>query len=124
MCPKKYVVGDRQAKQRSESDDVLIVCFSCLCAVTLNDVIIHNRAVEVSSTAVRGGFDRLLMTPLMACENPSWYKNLAVLAQAANRMRDNFAAVPTRTSDAPVWVQAHKMQSLRWIDCIVKPRRV
>ena len=38
--------------------------------------------------------------------------------------RDNFAAVPTRTSDAPVWVQAHKIQYLRWRDCIMKMRRV
>ena len=33
----------------------------------------------------------------------------AALAQAANRTRENFAAVTTRTSYAPVWVQAHKM---------------
>ena len=35
LCPKKYVVGDCQAKQRSESDDVLLVCFSHLRAVVL-----------------------------------------------------------------------------------------
>ena len=38
------------------------------------------------------------------------------LAQVANQMRENFAAVLTHTSDAPVWVQAQKMQSLRWRD--------
>ena len=61
----------------------------------------HNRAAEVSSTALRGGFDRFLMTPWMACQNPSRYKNREVLSQAANRTREYFAAVPTRTSDAP-----------------------
>ena len=84
----------------------------------------HNHAAEVSSTAVRGGFDRFLMTPWMSCQNPSWYENHEALAQAADRTRENFAAVPTRTSDAPVWVQAQKMQSLRWRDCIVKPRSI
>ena len=88
------------------------------------DVMMHNRAAEVSSTAVRGVFDRFLMTPWMACQNPSRYKNREVLSQAANRTREDFAAVPTRTSDAPVWVQAQKIQSLRWRDCIVNPCRV
>ena len=68
----------------------------------------HNRAAEVSSTAVRGGFDRFLMTPWMACQNPLWYTNRKELAQAANRTRENFTAVPTCTSDSPVWVQAQK----------------
>ena len=84
----------------------------------------HNRAAEVSSTAVRGGFERFLMTPWMACQNPSWYKNREAIAQVAKPTRENFASVPTRTSDAPMWVQAQKMQYLRWRDCIVKPRRV
>ena len=84
----------------------------------------HNRAAEVSSTAVRGGFKCFLMTPLMACQNLSCYKNCAALAQAANRTRDNFAAVPTRTSYAPVWVQEQKIQSLRWIDGIVIPSQI
>ena len=39
----------------------------------------QTRAAEVSSTAVRGGFDRFLMTPWMACQNPSKYKNRAAL---------------------------------------------
>ena len=59
----------------------------------------------MSSTAVRGGFGRFLMTPWMACQNLSCYKNCATLAQAANRTRENFAAVPTRICYAPVWVQ-------------------
>ena len=37
LCPKKYVVGYHQAKQKSESDDVLVVCFSCLRAVALKE---------------------------------------------------------------------------------------
>ena len=61
----------------------------------------HNRAAEVSSTAVRGIFDRFLMTPLIACQNPSCYKNRAALVEVANRTRENFVAVPTRTSYAP-----------------------
>ena len=69
----------------------------------------RTRAGEVSSTAVRGGFDLFLMTPRMACQNPSCYKNRAALAQAANQTRENFAAITTRTSYAPVWLQAHKM---------------
>ena len=99
---------------------------SCYFFFTLvrTDVMMHNSAAEVSSTAVRGGSNRLLMTPWTACQNPSWYKNRKALTQAANLTRENFAAVPTRTNDAPVWVQAQKMQSLRWKDCIVKPRRV
>ena len=122
ICAEKYVVGNRQDKQRSESDDVLVVCFSCLCAVALKeftlvpvglracyffctlvrtDVMMHKRAAEVSSTAVRVGIDRFLMTPWMACQNPSWYKNRKALAQAANQTRKNFCAVPTHTSDAP-----------------------
>ena len=81
-------MGYRQAKQRSESDDVLVVCSSRLRAVALKefrlvpvgpracyffctlvrtDVMMHNRAAEVILTAVRGGFDRFLMTPWMAC---------------------------------------------------------
>ena len=88
------------------------------------DVMMHNRAADVSSTAVRGGFDRFLMTPWMACQNPSCYKNCAALAQAANGTRVNFAAVPTRTIYAPVWVQTQKMKSRRWRDGIVMPRRV
>ena len=122
LCPKKYVVDDCQTKQRSESADVLVVYFSRLRAVTLKeftlvtagprayyffctlvrtDVMMHNRAAEVSSTAVRGGFDRFLMTPWMTCHNPSWYKNREALAQAANPTRENYASVPTHTSDAP-----------------------
>ena len=61
----------------------------------------RTRAAEVSSTAVRGGFGRFLMTPWNVCQNPSCYKNRAALAQAANRTRENFAAVTTRTSYAP-----------------------
>ena len=72
------------------------------------DAMIHNHAAEVISTAVKGGFDRFLMTPWMACQNPSWYKNREALAQAAKPTRDNFAVVPTRISDAPVWLQAQK----------------
>ena len=94
------------------------------CTLVRTDVMMHNRAAEVSSTAVWGGFDRFLMTPWMACQNPSWYKNREALAQVANQTRENFAAVPTRTSDTPMWVQAHKMQSIRWRDGIVMPRRV
>ena len=40
------------------------------CTLVRTDVMMHNRAAEVSSTAVRGGFDRFLMTPWMACQNP------------------------------------------------------
>ena len=129
----------------SESDNVLVVCFSRLGAVALKeftlvpegpracyffctlvraDVMMHNRAVEVSLRSVRGVFYRFLMTPWMTCHNPSWYKNRKALAQVANRTRDNFAAVPKRTSYAPVWLQAQKMQSLRCRYYIVKPRRI
>ena len=52
------------------------------------DVMMHNRAAEVSLTAVRGGFDRFLMKPWMACQNPSWYKNCAALVQAKNQTRE------------------------------------
>ena len=48
----------------------------------------------MNSTAVRGGFDRFLMTPWMGCHNPSCYKNRAVLAQAANRTRKNSPLLP------------------------------
>ena len=61
------------------------------------------RVAEVSSTAVRGVLDRFLMTPWMAFQNPSCYKNCAALTQAANRTREIFSAVTTRTSYAPVW---------------------
>ena len=84
----------------------------------------HNRAGEVSSTAVSREFDRFLMTPWMACQNPSCYKNCAALAQAANRTREKNFAVTTRTSYSLVWLQAQKMQSLRCKDGIVMPRRV
>ena len=40
------------------------------------DVMMNNREAEVSSMAVRGGFDRFLMTTWMACQNPSWYKTV------------------------------------------------
>ena len=84
----------------------------------------RTRAMEVSLTAVRGVFDCFLMTPWNVCQNPSCYKKRAVLAQAENRTRENFAAVTIRTSYAPVWLQAQKMQSIRWRDGIVIPRRV
>ena len=38
--------------------------------------------------------------------------------------KGNFAAVTTRTSYAPVWLQAQKLQSLRWRYGIVMPIRV
>ena len=63
----------------------------------------RTRAAEVSLTAVRGGFDRFLMTSWNVRQNPSCYKKRAALAQAANQTRENFAAVTTRTSYAPVW---------------------
>ena len=134
LCPKEYVAGDRQAKQRSESDDVRTSAFRVFapvalkeftlvptgprgcysfCTLVRTDVMMHNCAAEVSSTAVRRGFDRFLMTPWMACHNKSWYKYHEALVQAASRSREIFAAVPTCTSDAPVWEQAQKMQSLR-----------
>ena len=74
--------------------------------------------------AVRGVFDRFLMTPWNVCQNPSCYKKSARLAQAANLTKENFAAVTTRTSYAPVWLQAQKMQSLRWRYGIVIKRQV
>ena len=47
------------------------------------------------------------------------------LARAGGKPnKGNFAAVTTHTSYAPVWLQAQKMQSLRWIDGIVMPCRV
>ena len=50
--------------------DVPIACYF----FTLRKyVMMHNRAAEVSFTAVRGVFDRFLMTPWMACQNPSCY---------------------------------------------------
>ena len=88
------------------------------------DVIMHNRTADVSSAAVRVGFDCFLMTPWMAFQNPSCYKICAALAQAANQTREIFAAVTTRTSYAPVWLQAQKMKSLRRRDGILMPRRV
>ena len=60
-----------------------------------------------------GGLERFLMTPWMACQNLPCYKNRAALAQASNQTRENFAAVPTRTSYAPICVQSQKMQSIR-----------
>ena len=69
VCPEKYVVGDLQSKQRIESDELLVVCFSRLRAVALKeftlvlagpracyffcmlvrtDVMMHNCAAEVS----------------------------------------------------------------------------
>ena len=69
LLPRKYVVGNCQAKFRSESDDVLVVCFLRLRAVALKeftlvpagpracnffctlvrtDVMMHNRSEEVS----------------------------------------------------------------------------
>ena len=54
------------------------------CTLVRTDVMMHNHAAEVSSKAVRGGFDRFLMTPWMACQNPSCHKNCAAVAQAAN----------------------------------------
>ena len=72
------------------------------CTLVHTDAMMHNRAAEVSLTVVRGGFDRFLMTPCIACQNKSWSKNREALAQVANQTRDNSAAVPTRTSDAPV----------------------
>ena len=77
------------------------------------DAMMHNRAEEVSLAAVRGVFDCFLMKPWMAFQNPSCYKNRAALAQATNRTRENFAAVPTHTSYAPVGLQAKKMYYLR-----------
>ena len=65
LCQKKYIVGDRQAKHRIESDDVLVVCFLRLrtvafkeftpvlagprycyffCALVRTYVMMHNRA--------------------------------------------------------------------------------
>ena len=44
----------------------------------------RTRVAEVSSTAVRGGLDRFLITPWNVCQNPSCYKKRAWLAQAAN----------------------------------------
>ena len=44
----------------------------------------RTRAAEVSLTAVRGGFDRFLMTPWNVGQNPSCYKKRARLARAAN----------------------------------------
>ena len=95
LCPKKCVMGNRQDKQRIESDDFLVVWFLHLCSVALKeftlvpagprswyffctsvhtDVMMHNRAAKVSLTSVRGGFENFLMKPWMACQNPSWYK--------------------------------------------------
>ena len=65
-------------------------------------------AADVSSKSVRGGFNRFLMTPWMAFQNPSCYKNCAALEQAAKQTRENFDDIPTRTSYASMWVQAHK----------------
>ena len=64
-----------------------------------------------------------LMTPWNVCQNPSCYKKRAVLAQAANETREDFATVTTRTSYAPLWLQDQKMQSLRWRDKIVMSHR-
>ena len=63
----------------------------------------QTRAAEVSLTALKGGFDRILMTPWMALQNPSCYKNRAALAQAVNQTREICADVTTRTSYALVW---------------------
>ena len=51
-------------------------------------------------------------------------QNRAALAQAAKRTRENIDAVTTRTSYAPMRVQAQKMQSITLRDGIVMPRRV
>ena len=77
LCHKKYVVGNWHAKQRSESDDVLVVYFlrrrivalqeftkvppglrACYFFGTLvrKDALSYNRAAEVSWTTARGGF--------------------------------------------------------------------
>ena len=44
----------------------------------------QTRAAEVSSTAVRGGFDRFLMTPWNVGQNPSFYKKRARLVRVVN----------------------------------------
>ena len=44
----------------------------------------RTRAAEVSSRAVRGGFDHFLMTPWNVCQNLSCYKKRAWLAQVVN----------------------------------------
>ena len=74
--------------------------------------------------AVRGEIDRFLMTAWNVCNNPSCYKKRAWPSAGSELNKGNFAAVPTRTSYAPVWLQAQKMQSLRWRDGIVMPRQV
>ena len=84
----------------------------------------RTRVAEVVLTVVRGRFDRFLMTPCNVCQNTSCNKKRAALAQAANQTRENFDAVTTRTSYAPVWLQSQKMQSLRWRDSMVMLRRV
>ena len=73
--------------------------------------------------AVRGGFDCFLLTPWNVCQNPSLYIKLTMLAQAANRTMETFAAVTTLTNYASVWLPAQKMQPLRVRDGIVLPRR-
>ena len=53
---------------------------------------------------MRGEFDRFLMIPWNVCQNPSCYKKRAALAQAANRTRDNVAAVSFSSSFFVVFV--------------------
>ena len=72
------------------------------------------RVLDVSSTCGEGEFNgcegriQTFLDDTLKCVSESiMLQKRAVLAQKAKRTRDNFAAVPTRTSYAPMWVQAH-----------------
>ena len=87
---------------------------------------LSRRVSDVLNTCGGGEFDgceeriRPFLDDTLECVSESiMLQKRAALAQVANRSRENFATVTTRTSYALLWLQAQKIQSLMWRDGIV-----